>query len=262
LPPTITSFGIEGIRYFGNARAAGFDADNMRYVFNICNGLDRELRDAGHQRKFYWGNDNCWEIDLRDVTSGGGGIDHQWADSADLFFILTHGRNDDGNAQLLYNIETNQWVGNSSTWKLGNQAGVIPFPFPNQLEWLLIYGCKTIDKNNVFPHAHIFQRLHEFCGAYGDMWDSVTTDEVGEEVGENLTDGDTVANAWLDGVSDWFFDNHPMVVAAERKETYNNGDVIWSETTLNNDHIWGHGLTVPDIFPADLYYLSYIWEEG
>ena len=40
-------FGIEGIRRFGAARAAGFDADDLTYVFNICNGMDDQLRDAG-----------------------------------------------------------------------------------------------------------------------------------------------------------------------------------------------------------------------
>jgi Family of unknown function (DUF6345) len=71
-------FGVEGVRYFGAARAAGFGASDLTYVFNICNGLDEQLRDAGHTRAFYWANNDCWETDLR--SSGMGGDDDNWAD--------------------------------------------------------------------------------------------------------------------------------------------------------------------------------------
>ena len=64
-------FGIEGIRYFANLRATGLasEAEDLTYVFNICNGLDEELRDAGHTRQFYWANRDCWEIDLHAAVS-------------------------------------------------------------------------------------------------------------------------------------------------------------------------------------------------
>jgi hypothetical protein len=168
-------FGIEGIRYFGALRASGVaSADDLTYVFNICNGLDGQLRDAGHTRVFYWANDDCWEIDLR--SSSMGGIDDDWSDDVDLFFILTHGNHSSGNALLAYNVNRNDWLGNSSQWRLGN----------DNIEWLLIYGCHTIDLGNPLSFWNIFQRLHEFCGAWGDMWDGITTDEVGEDVGDNL----------------------------------------------------------------------------
>jgi hypothetical protein len=250
----MATFGIEGIRYFENFRNSGAgNADDLTYVFNICNGLDNKLRESGHTRTFYWANDSCWEIDLRDASSGGGGIDDQWADNVDLFFLLTHGNHDGNDAMLAYDIRINEWIGHSSTWKLGNNT---------QLEWLLIYGCKTVNLNNPLGHWDRFQRLHELCGAYDDMWDSPSTDEVGEDIGDNLTDGDTVADAWIDGVSDWLLDNHPIVIAAERRDTYNNGNFVWSETTLNNDHFWGHGNTVSDIYPTDKYWLSWMWAEG
>ena len=64
-------FGIEGIRYFSNARAAGVStAGDLTYTFNRCNGLDDELRAAGHTRSFYWANTDCWETDIRDTDSG------------------------------------------------------------------------------------------------------------------------------------------------------------------------------------------------
>ena len=61
--------------------------------------------------------------------------DDAWADDVDLFFILTHGNHVAGNAILAYDININEWIGNSSNLAAGQQ----------QIEWLLVYGCKTID---------------------------------------------------------------------------------------------------------------------
>jgi hypothetical protein len=248
----MANFGIEGIRYFANLRATGLvsKAEDLTYVFNICNGLDSELRGAGHTRRFYWANRDCWEVDLH--SSALGGADDDWADDVDLFFILTHGNNDAGNAILAYDININEWIGNSGNWRLGNV----------QSEWLLIYGCKTVDLANPLSFWNVFQRLHQLCGAWDNMWDGVTTDEVGEDVGDNLTSGDTVASSWIDGVSDWWVDNHPIVISAERASTWNGGSPNWAQTTLNRDHLWGHGTTVSDISTADKFWLSWRWAEG
>jgi len=98
-----TDFGIEGIRYFDAFRAnSGYSADDLTYVFNICNGLDEKLRGSGDTRQFYWANNDCWEIDLR--SNNFGVTDDSWSDNVDLFFILTHGTNEGGNAKLAYNV--------------------------------------------------------------------------------------------------------------------------------------------------------------
>jgi hypothetical protein len=249
----MASFGIEGIKHFANLRASGTVSkiEDITYVYDICGGLDRELRSAGHRRKFYWGDTACWEIDMRDVARGG--IDNDWADDVSLFFILTHGNHTRGHAVLSYDIMRDRWFGSSQDWRFGDNWN---------LEWLLVYGCHTIDRNNPISFWDIFQRLHEFCGAWGSMWDANTTDECGEDVGENLTDGRLVMDAWLDGVSDWWVDNHPMVLAIEEQSTYNGGNFHWLRTTLFRDQFWGHGNTTSDIFPADKYWISWIWAEG
>lgn len=249
----MATFGVEGIRHFANLRASGevSKADDLTYIFNICNGFDEELRDAGHTRRFYWAERDVWEIDLRDRTVGG--IDDDWADDVDIFFISTHGGYWDDEGHLAYDVNRNSWVGDSSNWRLGDNWN---------LEWLLIYGCHTVDRNNPLAHWNVFQKLHAFCGAWGDMWDGITTDEVGEDVGDNLTDGKTVKSSWIDGVSDWWVDNHPIVIAAERQSTWNGGNFDWSNTTLYRDHFWGHGTTVGDISAGDKYWLSWWWAEG
>ena len=100
----MATFGIEGIRYFANARANGVStAEDLTYIFNICNGLDERLRSRGHTRRFYWANQNCWETDIRDTDQGGD--DTSWVDDVDLFFITTHGNHEpDGQARLLYDV--------------------------------------------------------------------------------------------------------------------------------------------------------------
>jgi hypothetical protein len=71
-----------------------------------------------------------------------------------------------------------------------------------------------------------------------------------------------VGSSWIDGCSDWWVDNHPIVVSAERQSTWNNGNFGWPNTTLNRDHFWSHGTTVNDIFPAGKFWLSWQWSEG
>ena len=130
------------------------------------------------------------------------------------------------------------------------------------LEWLLIYGRHSIDLDRLLEHRHIFQGLHLFCGAYGDMFDSFTSDEAGEDVGDNLTSGDSVKDAWCDGVSDWWVDNHPAVVSVETEATYNGGNIDWANTVLGSDHLWGHGTTRADVKPDKQYWMAAAWEEG
>jgi uncharacterized protein DUF6345 len=86
-------------------------------------------------------------------------------------------------------------------------------------EWVMAYSCDTVDLNNVGGIWNIFAGLHMYCGAWGLMWDGPTTDECGEDVGDNLTGGDTVAHAWIDGVSDWWVDNHPITVCVGNSAT-------------------------------------------
>ena len=73
----MATFGVEGVRYVSNARAAGVTtAGDLIYTFNRANGFDSELRAAGHIRRFYRANTDCWETDIRDTDQGGD--DRNW----------------------------------------------------------------------------------------------------------------------------------------------------------------------------------------
>lgn len=66
----------------------------------------------------------------------------------------------------------------------------------------MAYSCSTAFLPTTSGLWNIAAGLHLHCRAWGTMWDGGTTDECGEDVGDDLTDGDTVADAWIDGVSD------------------------------------------------------------
>jgi hypothetical protein len=246
-------FGIEGIRYFANARAAGVSsAGDLTYTFNRCNGLDNELRASGHTRSFYWANTNCWETDIRD--SDAGGDDLNWVDNVDLFWIETHGNHTaDGQARMLYDTARNQWRTFSGQWQLGENWNA---------EWVMAFSCKTVDRNNVPGLWNVFGGMHIYCGAWDNMYDGITTDECGEDVGDNLTDGVTVSESWIDGVSDWAVDNHPITVCVGDAATWNGGNIRWDRSYLNRDHLWGHGNVEPDLAPAQQACILWRWAEG
>ena len=246
-------FGVEAIRYFNHARAANVDtAGDLTYTFNRSNGLDAKLRSAGHTRAFYWANTNVFETDLRDSDKGGD--DRNWADDVDLFWIETHGNHDAaGHAVLLYDTPANEWYANSSNWQLGEDWNN---------EWVMAYSCDTAALPTITGLWNIFARMHIYCGAWDLMWDGITTDECGEDVGDNLISGDTVSRAWHDGVSDWWVDNHPVTVCVGDAATWNDGNIRWERSYINRDHLWGHGVVDPDLAPAQQACLLWYWTEG
>ena len=127
----MATFGVEGIRYFSNARAAGIDVSDLTYTFNRCNGFDDKLRAAGHTRAFYWANTDCWETDIRDSDQGGDDV--HWVDNVDIFWIETHGNHTaDGQALMLYDTPHTDWFTYSGQWELGENWNA---------EWIMAYSC-------------------------------------------------------------------------------------------------------------------------
>ena len=53
----MANFGLEGIRYFSNARAAGVStAGDLTYTFNRCNEFNNELSSSGHTQALLGGS--------------------------------------------------------------------------------------------------------------------------------------------------------------------------------------------------------------
>jgi hypothetical protein len=126
----------------------------------------------------------------------------------------------------------------------------------------MAFSCKTAALATITGLWGMFEGLHLYCGAYDNMYDGYTTDECGEDVADDLTDGDTVADAWISGVSDWKVDNHPVVVGPGNAATWNNGSVRWDLSAHNRDHLHGHGTVNPDLPPSQQACLLWRWAEG
>ena len=238
----MVTFGIELIQNFSKARKNGIKLADLSGTITICDKFDKVLRKARHIRDFYYFDDTCEEKDLRATEFNG--IDNSVADNVDLFFISTHGSHDDEYMELYFDNKNLEWIASSRYWKLGDK----------RLKWLMINACSTIEKKNYVKCWNIFNNLHEICGAYGPMYTSPTTVEMGEDVAENLIDGKTVADAWLEGVSDWAHNNRPIVVAADDGEGTLN--------TLERDHLPGHGYSIPDNLMKRANILTAKWVEG
>jgi len=63
------------------------------------------------------------------------------------------------------------------------------------------------------------------------------TDECGEDIANDMTDGDTVVSSWSTAARDWVGRQHPIVLSAERESTWNGGNFDWPNTT-HRDHFW------------------------
>ena len=144
---------------------------------------------------------------------------------------------------MLFDVDQSNWRTYSGQWQLGENWNC---------EWILAYSCHTVALSNVAALWNIFAGMHIYCGAWDNMYDGITTDECGEDVADNLTDGDTVCDAWIDGVSDWAVDNHPIAVCVGDAETWNSGNIRWDRSHLNRDHLWGHH-EAPMQLPYDSY---------
>jgi Family of unknown function (DUF6345) len=243
--------GLEYIDSFANARAAGYsdviDLDSPYYIGEWFIG---NLADAGHPTAVVRRNRQVRERDLRDVSLDG--EDARAVDSVDLCLVITHGNYSEHRCHLLFDIAEDSWEGHSGDWRLGDTC---------HLEWLMFFGCHSVDRDHLLDHLHVFRGLHLLCGAYGDMFDSWTIQEAGEDTSNHLLCGKPVADAWLEGVSDWWVENHPIVVSVERQAQYDDGEVDWPQTVLRSDHLWGHGTTRADVAPSQQYFMACIWSD-
>lgn len=254
----MATFGIEVITNFDKYRKfSKSSTHDLPYAHNEANSLYKKLRQAGHIGLFYFTDNDCWERDLRSKTIGirgegltVQGIDDKMADNVNLFYIFTHGTNDGKFTHLTYNSVKESHDGISIYWRLGD----------GKLKWLIMASCSTINPKNLLSWLHIFENLHEICGAYKIFFGF---EDMGEKLGQKLIDGHTVTDAWLDSTQSlfWRLYNPSIVVAAENQKSWNDGKPLWALTTINNDHLLGHGTTMPDISNKDIRWLSYIWVE-
>jgi Family of unknown function (DUF6345) len=254
MPSERGDFGIEAIEKFHALDAATNQPEEfnvqLHYMYDITNGLHDELAAAGYTPRFYYTERDCWELDLRSAEFGG--LDAEVADSVDLFFIGTHGNLGEAGSFVSFDTPRDDWNSWSTHWRLGD----------GDLEWLALFGCHSIDHSNPGLHWDVFQGLHLMLGSWRDMHTGWTLRDVGCAFAHDLLDGDTVAAAWIGGVGDWWVDNHPAVLSAERASTWNDGRPRRARGTMARDHFPGRGTTVRDVRPDQLAWIDVKWATG
>jgi hypothetical protein len=112
--------GIEYLDNFDDVRAAGIisGGQNLSCPYYIANWFGPTLVDAGHRLRFLNVNRAVNKRHLRDISNGGD--DNKYADSVDLYLIVTHGDYTNGELLLLFDTKLDDWFGHSKTWKFGD----------------------------------------------------------------------------------------------------------------------------------------------
>ncbi|ASJ09467.1 hypothetical protein A3L11_09585 [Thermococcus siculi] len=161
------------------------------------------------------------------------GEDNLYVDSVDLVFYGGHGGMSNGSIGGVPS-----WVYTGAFAVKKDSCGILSWwmRFDEDLDWLILYSCHSLensDGNNQWLEAWngTFHGLHMIMGFNGVTWISWTTIEIGEDFADNLKDGDTFAQAWLDAATDWACCNKPAVMAV-------------NPYVLDHDHLPGEGEVV------------------
>jgi hypothetical protein len=172
-------------------------ATTLPNVWDHCAYFNDELNDTDSQVFYYSLHGQKWNWE-----NGG---DQTLLDNVNLFYANTHGGFTASDAQWAM---WDSWTtANSSNMRLGDEA--------YGLSIFVTYACKTMKSsdNNFWPRwDSIFNGgLRIALGSHGDVFDSSTTNEVGEDFAEDLQSGWSFRNSWYDALTDWNVDNDGAV---------------------------------------------------
>ena len=173
--------------------------DSLPYSYDRCQGFVDELSDTDTSVFYY---NLKQEKDFLETAR-----DQDRAEKVDLLFLSTHGSVSGDTARFsMYESMTRALT---KSMKLGDES--------QRLSILSGYACDTMAGTD----AQLIQRwkpayaggLRYVTGAWDLLWDSPTTDEVGEDYADNLQDNIPLQDAWSDAVSDWATEQHPAIQA-------------------------------------------------
>lgn len=242
---------------FGSRFGTGCQGDfentwltEVRDTWERCERFNNKLAQTD-EHVFYW--------DLHDGASWWQNARDQIAlDNVDLFYGCTHGGvNSTSAAWAMWNYKTNAW---STLMRLGDEAVGLSF--------LATYSCDTLkyDDGRVWTRMAPILRggARMVLGSYGKFWDSWYTTECGEVFANGLQNGWNVKDAWIDGNTDWYFQQEIAFMATGRDQE--NCDARRDSMTWSNfndyprlrDNQIGHaclsawvGFTAPEPAGAD-----------
>jgi len=218
--------GVEWVNEFHGRNA------NLSYSDDMAVGFYNRLGGSSYwDQSFNWGDDLAWERDFRDRSLGGD--DHIWIDNVDFAYFSSHGGSWNNEHHGSFGVMRDKWDYNSSELRLGDL----------DLEWLAVDTCESLNASNdawFYMWDQTFRGLHLIVGHNGYSYDNWWTRKHGERFAQYLRIGDPVSRAWFRAINeDWFVNQHPAAMAAGPTPS-----AMWF--VMDNDHIWGHGMTVSD----------------
>ena len=188
------SFAMAG--QFGTRCQRSYEANwqtTLPYAWARCGGFNNELDDTD-TRDFYFNlvGSTCGFSTCDDHQPAGG------VDTVDLFYVSTHGGTTATDAVLTMWDNGSEVI--SSAWRYGDDD--------DQVAIFSQYACDTLQNRdgNIWARWDSVFRggVHIVTGSDDKLWDSITTDEVGEDYADGLQKRKSVKNAWFDGNSDWW----------------------------------------------------------
>jgi hypothetical protein len=212
-----------------------------------------ELKNAGWNINFNWGDCNAWDTDWA-------GKDDNYIDSSDFVFYTGHA-GVDGWQLFSPNDCSPRYLTPATT---GNSPEVPNNRWGQQdLEWIVIAASGPLEDdilakdggNALNRWDGIFDGLHTLMG-YGAV--TFDTEHEGQRIVQYAREGQTLINAWFR--------------TAQEIQPSNNGckapygptvyvGALWvgneGQPDPFNDHLWGYGSVAAD--PADPSYISCMW---
>lgn len=196
------SFETEAAARFGTGCQSDYEnnwRDELPHVWKRCGWFNNELDDTDTKVFYYNLHDAKWWWET--------GGDQLTLDNVNLFYASTHGGGwSDRSVWTMWNKNTRA---DSTQMRLGDES--------YGLSILATYACETLKFNDGKMWTRmgaIFRGgLRIALGSHDKLYDSITTDETGEDFADNLQKKHTIQYAWKDANSDWATSQDVAVMA-------------------------------------------------
>lgn len=173
--------------------------DELPHVWKRCGWFNNELDDTDYKIFYYnlHGAKWWWET----------GGDQLTLDNVNLFYASTHGGGwSDKSVWTMWDQNQRAF---STNMRLGDES--------YGLSILATYSCETLKFNDGKMWTRmgpIFRGgLRIALGSHDKLYDSITTDETGEDFADNMQKSYTLKYAWKDANSDWATSQDVTVMA-------------------------------------------------
>ena len=198
----------EAVARFGTRCQADYQnnwRNELPYMWDRCGWFVDEL-DATDTSVFYFNlHGSRSKYSTCDGCSTG-------VDAVHLMYTGTHGgAEDDTDARLAMWDEDIRARSNTDSWRFGDEATGASF--------FAQYACETMTAADSSGQMKDRWRgafrggLRMAMGSHDKLWDSITTNECGEDFADDLQDGKKVKWAWFDGNGDWWEDQDVKILA-------------------------------------------------